>query len=261
MVGEQDFRSFLSSLDFLFLSETHLARNDNVDALYIPGYILYTQSRPYDEPSRDPFGGVACYVREQLGVTRMLDHDGPDRIVFECGGIRLIGQYIQPVNSRIPWQRWTDMDPYESFEACLHAADEDGMPMLVGGDLNLRIGTLMPDVGRDLLPGVWRSSDDETVSTRGRSYLRLCSDLSLVPLNGLQSIPGNHHSCTYSKGDRQSVIDYVTASVHAIPFVQALQVGPAPLPGSDHVPLVLVVDSPLPVERNSSEAVRITVRN
>jgi hypothetical protein len=65
---------------------------------------------------------------------------------------------------------------------------------------------------------------------------------------------GNHHICTYTKGDRQSVIDYVTASVHIVPFVQSLDVGPAPLPCSDHVPLVLVVNTPVPVERDSLDS-------
>jgi hypothetical protein len=146
------------------------------------------------------------------------------------------------------------MDPYESLEACLHTANEDGIPTLVGGDLNLRIGTLLPESSKDLLPGVSRISQDDTVSTRGRSYLRLCSDLSLVPLNGLCSIPSNHQACTYTKGDRQSVIDYVTASSHAIPFVQSLTVGPSPLTGSDHLPLLLVLDTPLPVEQTRSDA-------
>jgi hypothetical protein len=101
---------------------------------------------------------------------------------------------------------------------------------------------------------VSRISQDNTVSTRGRSYLRLCSDLSRVPLNGLCSIPGNHQACTYTKGDRQSVIDYVTASSHAIPFVQSLTVGPSPLTGSDHLPLLLVLDTPLPVEQTRLDA-------
>jgi hypothetical protein len=151
---------------------------------------------------------IACYVRESLAVTRLLDHDGPDRIVLECGGLRLIGQYIQPTNSKIPWQQWADLDPYQSFEACLHSADEDGIPTLAGGDFNLHIGSLLPDSSRDLLPGVGCTSEDESVSTRGRSFLRLCSDLSLVPLNGLSSIPGVHHTCTYSKGDRQSGVSF-----------------------------------------------------
>jgi hypothetical protein len=193
-------------------------------------------------------------VRNGIHAFRRRDLDGPDRIVFDCGGGKLFGQYVQPSNSRIPWSEWADMDPYESFEAFLLASQEDGDFIIGGGDVNARMANAVPMSIQAAIPTATRSTADAELNARGRTLIQTCSDRQLVPLYGLDLIPGAHYSFTYQKGSLRSVNDHLFSSLHALPFVRQLDRANSQWSGYDHAPLHLLLQLPSPVRTGPNVA-------
>ncbi|KAJ7197060.1 hypothetical protein C8J57DRAFT_1000181, partial [Mycena rebaudengoi] len=101
-----------------------------------------------------------------------------------------------------------DVDPASRFTeavtVCSRCLDK---PLMAAGDINAHIAELMSR-GSTLI----RSSLDKVLNTRGRWLLRLCSDNSLIILNGTskeQDLPGQF---TSFQPLGSTVIDFVLVS-------------------------------------------------
>ncbi|KAJ7195766.1 hypothetical protein GGX14DRAFT_674305 [Mycena pura] len=128
--------------------------------------------------------------------------------------LRIDPFYLLPVSSA--WPDWTDVDPVirfqEAMTACSLSVDK---PLLVAGDTNSRVGDRLP---RGSTLG--RLSSDTVVNTRGRWFLRLCSDLRLLILNGTAKEFNHPGAFTSFQLIRSSVIDFIIATPGLLPRIQ-----------------------------------------
>ena len=115
--------------------------------------------------------------------------------------------------------------------------------MFLLGDFNARTATLAPRVTGQQP----RVSTDTLVTSRGRALLELLTQQELLLLSGTTQESSAATSLGSLPEDKaRSVVDYVVASRAAAPWVTRVAVGDPVATMSDHCPLVLTLELPVP---------------
>nr|GAT54355.1 predicted protein [Mycena chlorophos] len=202
-LADPEFVGLVTEGDIVFIQETFL-REEEERTLDIPnGYEVVARARP-DIPGADTvWGGVVVLVRRGIPYTVVNELSAPDIIVLDLIDMFFVGSYVLPAGSK--WQEWSDVDPERRLvEALTFCAAAPRKPLLAMGDINARTGNTTP-VNSPLRR---LSTDDRDPDTRGRRFVRVCRDLSLVILNGTikeANIPG---ALTSFQPQGATVIDY-----------------------------------------------------
>ncbi|KAK6996631.1 hypothetical protein R3P38DRAFT_3221702 [Favolaschia claudopus] len=139
---------------------------------------------------------------------RVMEHlSAPDLLELDLADFFVIGAYVVPARS--PWSERTDVDPARRklAEAVTVLSALPDKPLLVGGDINGRVGERIPAASF-----LARSSTDPVVNKRGRWWLRLCSDTSLTILNGAMKESIQRGAFTSFQPMGASVNDYCCVS-------------------------------------------------
>ncbi|KAJ7835709.1 hypothetical protein B0H13DRAFT_1913466 [Mycena leptocephala] len=225
--------------DVIIFQETFLRVGEERTLTLPPGFEIIAMSRPDVPGLRNAWGGVAAVIRITTPY-RLLSHlSAPDLIVLDLDHLFLIGAYILPAG--FVWTEWTNIDPQIKLtEAVTTLSVAFDKPLMVGGDINGRIGDRIPTSA--LLA---RTSSDPVVNTRGRWMLRLCSDTSMTILNGTTKESLNRGAFTSFQPLGASVIDYCFVSAGLVPRIEdgALRVVKSPV-WSDHAQIQVAVVKP-----------------
>ncbi|KAJ3924222.1 MAG: hypothetical protein NXY57DRAFT_970423 [Lentinula lateritia] len=75
------------------------------------------------------------------------DLSSPDLLVVDVNGTLIRNVYIPPKSSRTNWRDWSDMDPWDAFVENTQVLMQLDTPSITGGDINARIGELLPHSG------------------------------------------------------------------------------------------------------------------
>jgi hypothetical protein len=219
------FVEFVRSLDVLFVQETHL-REEQHDTIEVPdGFKLYARSRRRRLPGC-PYGGVAALVRASMPSSLRDDLCGPDFIAVQVGDTVFYNSYMLPDNSTSNIDEWSDIHPWDALVASIARAQNQGLRIVLLGDLNGRIGNRRPSGG--FCPA--RETVDRNVNTRGRDIIDMCSTFELVPVNGCEGVPGDHTEWTSYQGftkeglPRRAVVDLCLCSASLLPCIVELRV-------------------------------------
>ena len=114
-------------------------------------------------------------------------------------------------------------------------------PVLLLGDLNARIASLLPSTPQQ--PP--RTSPDRLVSTRGRALLDLLSTHQLIVLNGTTQQSSRATSFSHQNPlSATSVVDLALVSLPALHLKTSLEIDDPLLNLSDHAPLLLSLSLP-----------------
>ena len=119
----------------------------------------------------------------------------------------------------------------KDLEQCLEECISNGMAILLGGDLNARIGPLGA-----IKEDEERASRDPKVDREGEEWMQLLNTYGLTLLNG--NIDGDltgQITRTGYAGQEDAVLDYVGVSSHKLPEIASFSIGDQGT--SDHFPL------------------------
>lgn len=225
--------------DVIIFQETFLRVGEERTLTLPPGFEIIAMSRPDIPGLRSAWGGVAAVIRTTIPFKLMSHLCAPDLIVLDLHHLFLVGSYLLPAASG--WRDWTTVDPQIKLaEAVTALSIHVEKPLMVGGDINARVGERIP-TGAVLA----RSSSDPVVNTRGRWLLRLCSDTAMTILNGTTKESSNRGAFTSFQPLGSSVIDYCFVSAGLIPRIGegSLRVVKSPV-WSDHAQVQIAVIKP-----------------
>ncbi|KAF5349812.1 hypothetical protein D9758_010234 [Tetrapyrgos nigripes] len=137
-LSHPDFSKLFDGIDVFFIQETHYyADGDNVPTP--PGFTLYSYARACSDLAH-PWGGVATFVRSHLNPHVRDDFSRLDLLTIEVNGTLLMNTYVLPHRSRLNWRDWTNIDPWLFLLSKIHLANEQGLPLILLGDLNACTG-------------------------------------------------------------------------------------------------------------------------
>ncbi|PPQ84469.1 hypothetical protein CVT26_007405, partial [Gymnopilus dilepis] len=222
-----EFIQYVTQFDICLLQETHLFPEEHESLIIPEGYEILSWPRRYTELFRKQFGGVAALIKSCLKVKFNKALSSPDIMVLELNDLIVINAYLLPENQT--WEPFTDVSPFDCLRELLTALAESDRSVIIMGDLNARTGA------RGLLP---RNSYDLSVSTRGRALLRICSELDLAILNGVDKFKESSKFTSYQPRG-MAVVDYAITNVMLVPQITKFEVSDPLLEWADHAPLVL----------------------
>jgi exonuclease III len=238
-ITQPHFVRLINDNDVIIFQETFLRIGEERTLTLPPGFEIIAMSRPDIPGLRSAWGGVAAVIRTTIPFKLMSHLCAPDLIVLDLHHLFLVGSYLLPAASG--WRDWTTVDPQIKLaEAVTALSIHVEKPLMVGGDINARVGERIP-TGAVLA----RSSSDPVVNTRGRWLLRLCSDTAMTILNGTTKESSNRGAFTSFQPLGSSVIDYCFVSARLIPRIGegSLRVVKSPV-WSDHAQVQIAVIKP-----------------
>ena len=244
------------SSDIMVFTETWLGEGWSAPA--IEGFMVFNLARPqrYQAGSAARRGGIACYVRDNLGtfvtlVESYCTHSYAVMRVNKAAGFEkdlyLIVTYIAPSSSTISSairSIWVEI------EECVKRVSETGFVLMVG-DQNARTGS-RPDfpasdllgAGDGLIPvpvcSVRRNADRE-VNAHGLKMLTLCKNTGLRIVNGRTDGDRERAFTFVSSTGGASSVDNVLACPSALPLITRLHVLPAAF--TDHYAVKLLLST------------------
>ncbi|KAG6824923.1 hypothetical protein H0H92_005398, partial [Tricholoma furcatifolium] len=185
-----------------FLQETWLYPGEEDTFLLPPHLQMVAFPRPMPPDMSKQWGGVAVVYQRGLDLAVDDKLSGPDLFVGRVGGVLLIGAYLLPQSTA--WDAWTTVNPEQRLYDTVACSAASGLPMVIMGDLNARIGTSTP---WDLHPR--RSTLDTRRGTRAAWLLQLARDFKLIILNGTLYERGTIGAHTSHQPGGSATIDYV----------------------------------------------------
>ena len=265
---DSEFITVLSNAGVFALTETRMTDTQ----VFINGYtcIHAPHITPIARRTTARTGGVLVGVRNDLmhavmdfkvvnsvGSLVYLRIDG--KKLGLCSVLHFVSVYM-PHRQSTYFDEYRDWDVVQQFVAAL---PQDECVYLIG-DMNARTGIEVPEFssnGRPVMIG--RSSADSEVNDSGKRLVRMCSDTSMLPLNGLRLVNDTHFdehafadSYTYytrKRGIVASVIDYICTNLVGLELV--CDVKQEDRRGhSDHFPLVCRLGN-IPVDPEDDEEI------
>ena len=264
-IYQPDVISFLSSYDFVFLSETFAAVFPS-DLFPLFDVFISAGVRVSDNPRSRLSGGVAMLIKKSLSlyvkqIPLEFDNCISLRLFPQITGLKteniLIGMYIPPSQS-VYYQDTEIENGICMLEQCILDAFElcGDLPLILMGDFNARTGNAnardiplfstfpfetndFDDSEKEHYP---RKSKDTVINDFGRYLLDVCEQFSLLILNGFLTgdSEGNY---TYIAHNGASVIDYFLMSRSIIDCALNLRV--VSMIESKHMPIEFLYSIPL----------------
>ncbi|KAJ3803541.1 hypothetical protein F5876DRAFT_85078 [Lentinula aff. lateritia] len=147
-----DFLNLLEMADVILFQETCLQSETCMKTP--PGFTLFVHNRRrLDNDLENPWGGIATLVRDCLHCRLCQDLSSPDLLVVDVNGTLIRNVYIPPESSRTNWRDWSDVDPWTAFVENTLILMQLNTPSITAGDVNARIGDLLPHAGDMLTLG------------------------------------------------------------------------------------------------------------
>ena len=245
---QNDFLSTIGDSTIFCLQETKKKTN-------IPDYLCYNSNR---ENSRS--GGVCIGVHRSLEKhTKELETGDPDILAIKIAGkhvslendLVVINVYDSPENSSYKRKRIKEGKHIPTLENLLEFISSiQNCELFLAGDFNARSGGMnfMPEnneldevISKQLDRGIYRSSKDSAIDSRGRQFLDFIGSCDLSILNGctLGDIFGEF---TCMKYNGHSVVDYMITSNKLKSEVLYLKVGELTKSLSDHRPVSCILN-------------------
>ena len=244
------------SSDIMVFTETWLGEGWSAPA--IEGFMVFNLARPqrFQAGSAARRGGIACYVRDNLGTfVTLVESDCTNSYavlrVNKAAGFQkdlyLIVTYIAPSSSTISS---AIRNIWVEIEECVKRVSEIGF-VLVVGDQNARTGS-RPDfpesdllgAGDGLIPvptcSVRRNADRE-VNAHGLKMLALCKNTGLRIANGRTDGDREGAFTFVSTSGGASSVDNILACPSALPLITRLHVVPAAF--TDHYAIKILLST------------------
>lgn len=238
----------------------------------VPGYIMYEcrRQRTTRGTAGRPHGGIAVYLKNDhpaFAGARCRPHPSEGLLVVELQAVKLalFACYFSPEGASQYNRGQLHADPVVLMQHRVMAYQVKGLPAVIVGDLNARIGSLSENTGEfvDGMDGgmsvsvaagvpLQRRSADTTVNQFGKELLDVLPACQMVVLNG--RAPGDEHgasTCSAMCAAARlsgSVVDIMCVSGALYPYVASFKV----LSGyqrSQHSPILLECGlPPLPAQ-------------
>ena len=248
--------SWIQSMDIAVLTETHLAKEDNI---HIQGYRTFQANRQRNKKASRCSGGVALLVRRAIaGGVQRLPCSSVDMIwvlldatFFGLPRDLAIGAiYEGPQQSAVTLRE--NREAFSQVQVQLDLLHADTAVMLIG-DMNARTRMASDRIDTQHSTAqpkeLWAIQGECTVDNRrnnldtgtngyGTHFLNLCRNNELLICNGrLEGDRRGMFTSFQKKG--HSVVDYAAVTAALLPRVNSFRVGQLLGDISDHAPIML----------------------
>ena len=223
-----DFLNTITQYDMCLLQETHLYPLEH-KSLNIPeSFKVISLPRKYKKAFKKQFGGVIAFYNKNISVSLNTSASSTDIMVLDLEDLTIINVYILPEYQT--WDKFTDVDPFQSLQESLTSLQERNCPVIAMGDFNARTGLIGS-------PNYPRKSEDVSISTRGRALTLFCATSNFILLNGTALFGEKTQNYTSFQPRGNAVVDYLTVNETGLDAVSKFEVLPPQLEWSDHAPL------------------------
>lgn len=235
-LSDTDFVDYVNSFDICVLLETFTLPSFDFDIHFKDFMVLHSPAVKLSKMGRNS-GGVVLLIRKALSefvktvdtkCENILCSRLSKRLFGSERDVLFVGLYSHPVGS--PFYEQKDYDcTLKLLEQFLLARLESGEDeyLLIGGDLNARIGDWSFDIQRDqeddLVHTFERKSKDSVINNFGKLLIQLCFMFEVVPLNGLVDEEFDDNF-TFLSERGNSTIDFFLSSVDFVSHVQSLSI-------------------------------------
>ena len=201
---DKDFVCFVSSCDFVCLTETFLV--DRITFDIFPDHNLFYQPAVKLTHQGRPSGGVMCLVKKVLApLIKQIKVDVGNFILLTLDktvlnvdkDVLYVCAYVPPEGSQYYNVLNLEKDGVSLLENCLvdNVLLDKDVYIIVNGDLNSRTSNISQSISfdpnhEDFLrthvndDPITRKSQDKTINSFGKSLLSMCTALDLCILNG-----------------------------------------------------------------------------
>ena len=196
------------ALDVLVLTETWLMRGAAPPRMH--GYSVYNCQRAWRSVQKSrPHGGIAVYVRDgYVSSDRVQVQSVPKAGVLTLffPHLTLVACYFSPESSNLYTSGQLHTDPLLLLQSHLHEVSARGVPIVIMGDLNARVGAEVEQVASvcdapvSLVPSSIpaRVTADSKVGDWGRQLMGVLAACGMVLLNG--RAPGDEQGAITCRG-------------------------------------------------------------